>query len=188
MSTYEAAIVRLIERARQIDQAGREWSPTPKRKKLEEIAKRIDELVAVLHEHGSAQFALEECHDRAPPPEFGANGLPLEVEQWGASYKGTIGHMCDLAESARRAAAELPHPNEKRALPFAALGLLHIRWRFGQPRPTLYEAGPCVQELKRVCDAAGLPRSTVALRGALKGALAEFDRFYCPDYIEDLFK
>lgn len=188
MSQYEAAIAKLIERTRQIGQAGRQWSPTPKRKRLEEIAKSIDELVAVLQEQGTAQFDLEECHDRKPPPEVGADGYPKEVDSWGASYNGTIAYMCDLAESARRAAIELPHPNEKPALPFAALGLLHIRWRFGLPRPTLYEAGPSVLELKRVCDGAGLPRSPVALRGALKGALAEFDRFYCPDYIEDLFK
>ena len=185
-SGYNRAFARLIQRVRALEQTEREWSPTPKRKRIEEVAAKLDELATYLEGHGSDQFDIEEEHNRQPAPEVGPDGWPRAVERPWPSYKATVWHMRDLAASARRVADDLPSPRKKRALPFAALALLHLRYNHGYARPVLSDSSEDVFELKRLCEEAGIVLSDTRLRGALAEAFDSFDPTFCPYYIEDL--
>lgn len=184
MGSYEEGVVRLAKRVRLMNEA--EYSPTPEKKAAEHIAAKLDELAALLKKQGSAQTGIEELHDRPPIPGVGLDGMPVEPVDIGCSYKATTWHMRALAESAREYAKGLPNPRTKNALPFAANALLHLRYRHGFPRPTLYIEGQDVGELRRIVETAGMALSPERLRNALSDALREFDPHFVPPGVGEL--
>lgn len=184
VSTYEKSVARLIERIRHMDG---DWSPTPLRKDLLDIRKRLLELVERLEGQGTAQFDLEEEHGQEPPPMIGVDGLPVHQPNYGASYKATLWHMRHLADSAQRASDKLPGSRERLAIPFAAMTLLHLKYWHDKQMPKLTNSSPDVVELSDICKEAGMPRSIEVFRNALSAALAKFDpHFYPPGVYEIL--
>ena len=136
------------------------------RRDLAAIEQRIEALRAELEGLGPAQEALE----RAFNAERGA---------W--HYNAAMTTLGDLADAARRAADELPKPQSRPALAFAALAWLHVESLEMNGPPALYDAAHGVQELQALCAAAGLHRSAEAVRKALAAALKGFDR-HCPPF------
>lgn len=185
-SGYNEALAKLMKRVRQIHVNHGAANVTTKKRELEEIATQLDKVIEVLERQGTAQSDIEELHDRPPPPAVGFDGYPVAVDDYGASYKGTIGYMRDLADSARRAANEMPDSRAKHALPFAALALLHIRYQHGFPRPAISVTSDDVVELKRVTTEAGIVLSDGRLSNALGAALREFDPHLLPYHIREL--
>ncbi len=180
---YEAAVQKLIARTRDIHAVAGEWSPTPLRKELLEVAERIEALSALLDRSGAAQSELERRHKMRRRPEqiIGVDGYPEPADDAPfASYEGVRYELRELARSAREAAAELPDPREKRALPFAALGVLLLRRDYEFPPAVMSDDGADVVELERVCCAAGLMLSRQRLRGALTEARRRFDLHFTP--------
>jgi hypothetical protein len=177
---YRRAIEKLTSRVRVIYESERkkEWSPTPTRKECERVAKALDE-VAELLATTDAGMLIESVHqDRGKPQTIvGEDGWPVEEEsyfEW-SSYQAIKWRIRDLAESARKAAAELPDPRTKFALPHAATGLLHIYHCHGISCPTDYIDGDGVADLKEIAEKAGIHLSPEAYRKVLKEALCTFD-------------
>lgn len=166
-SAYEQGIERLIEYVQKQTEVA---SPTKRKKALTAFAKRLDDLARDLETHGAVQGEIEQEHEQARDLTCG--------------YSATLWHMRDLAESANRAAAALPDARKRFALPAAALGLVHLRYAHGYPRPALSDTGAEVKELERVCKGAGLVKSAETLRGALAEGLNAFDPYYVPPWIE----
>ena len=186
LQAYEAGVDRLVKRLRLMNESA--WSPTPKRRAAEDLAAKLVDLADYLDETGTLQFDVEELHDRPPPLVVGDDGwlqTDTVAESWHLSYKATIWRMRDLADSARRVANELPNPRANPALPFAALVFLHLRYRCGFPRPSLYDLGEDMQAFQRVTEAAGIVREPQTLRGPLSAALKEFDPKRVPHYLAD---
>ena len=176
---YEKGILRLVERVRELNDP---WNSTERRKEIEGLADRLNALLRDLETPGAAQGEIEYEHDQPPAPEIGPDGLPTPGERWAPTYAATLHHMRALRDSAKRAAEALPGPRLRPALPFAALGLLHLRYRHGFERPRLSDSSPDVRELGRVCNAAGLFKSPEALRNALSKEMQSFDpNFIRPD-------
>lgn len=175
---YEDGIAALIRRVKVMHSAG--WSPTPQRKAAEAIAAKLSEAADLLDAQGVAQFDIENAHDEPEPVGIGPDGMPQPAQSWGCSYKATVMHMRSLAETARRVADELPSPQKKHAAPFAALVLLHLRYRHGFPRPSTYAQGAEVAELGRVLEAAGIVLSEERRHNILSDALKTFDPHYFP--------
>lgn len=180
-TAYEQGISRLIEYVRQWSDTP---SPTARRKAISALADRLNDLLRELETSGAAQGAIEDEHDQEPPPEVGFDGLPIPAPKWGVCYSETLQHMWDLVDSAKRAADKLPNPRKRKSLPVAALGLLHLRMTHGFDRPRLSDTSPDVQELKRVCEAAGLIKSAETLRNALSKELQSFDPYYAPPWVD----
>ena len=178
---YERGISRLVDYVRQLSDTP---SPTEQRRAITALADRLNDLLFDLETSGAAQGAIEYEHDQAAPAEIDFDGLPTPAPKWGVSYSATLGHMRDLVSSAKRAADKLPNPRERNALPFAALGLLHLRIKHGFDRPRLSDTSPDVQELKRVCEAAGLFKSPETLRNALSKELQSFDPYFAPPWVD----
>lgn len=184
VSTYDEGVTRLIVQVRRMDG---DWSPTPLRNELLDIRRRILELAELLDEQGVAQFDLEEEHDQDPQPILGADGLKVDQPQYGAGYKATLWHMRDLADSAQRAANKLQGSRQRIALPFAALGLVHLKYWHGEKLPKLSNTSPAVLELSEIFTKAGKPRSIESTRNFLAAALKDFDpHFYPPGVYEIL--
>ena len=186
---YDTGVDHLVKRIRALNESG--WTPKPKRKEAKALAVRLATLADFLDATGTLQLDLEELHDRPIPPLVGDDGRSRPdamAESWHISYQGMIWRLRDLAVSARRVATELPNPRAKAALPLAALVFLHLRYRHGFQRPTLYDAGEDVRAFQRVTDAAGMPLSAERLRGALSVALRNFDPHFFPDYLAEFVK
>jgi hypothetical protein len=171
---YERRKAALIQRVKLMHRS--RWSPTPERKAAEAIATKLRELADLLDAAGVAQFGIEHAHDSQDDSQCEPDGLPLG---W-CSYKATRMHMRHLAETAERWAAALPDPRERVAAPFAALVLLHLRYQYDFPRPSLYADGPDVNELRLVLSSAGIHLSATRVRNLLANALKEFDPFLFP--------
>jgi hypothetical protein len=180
---YESGISRLIERVRRMNKGHGGGTLS---KEILQFASRLKGLVDDLDSLGSAQEDIECEHDKDPAPEIGNDGYPRPVTVWGCSYKATLMHMSALADSAKRAADSLPTARQKLALPFAALGVLHLRYRYEYPAPKLSDNSPDVLELKRVCEAAGMFKSNETLRNALSAAMISFDRYYFSPGIDEV--
>lgn len=163
---YLRRLDRLVQEIRAVNEADRQWSPTPERKRYEDFAARAEEFAERIL--GLECTDVEAVHDELRSNDRGevVNGYPC--------MKSIRQHVLDLAESARVASDRLPNPRARRALPFAALGLLRLRYEFGFPRPALSNSSADVVELDQVCRAAGLVLSRERLRGALAEALSGF--------------
>ena len=187
LADYSDRISRLAARVRLMNEA--DWSPTPERRKAEALAVRLVELADYLDETGTLQFDLEELHDRPPPLNFGEDGWPdpnaYAEGLPGGSYKTTIWRIRALAESARQVAKELPNPGQKTALPFVVMGFLHLRHRFGFPRPKLTAAGPDVAALQDLAQRAGIHLADETLRNELGRRLKDFDPFLIPPGLDE---
>lgn len=184
---YESAIGRLIELTRARHRHDREWKPTRAKKSVEAVTAQIDAMIDTLHRPGNAQEAIKATHDSAVF-WIGEDGRTREVDTGRANYDQIVQQLRFLRDSARNAAAAYPHPNKKRALPFAAAGLLHIRYHFKFPRPACSESGDEVRELARICEAAQIWLAPVTLRGAVAEALDEFSASACPADIVALIR
>lgn len=183
MDEYESGILRLVECVRGMSKGHRGGEQC---KEILQFASRLNALIDDLDSLGSAQSDIESEHDKDPAPEIGIDGYPRPAPVWGCSYKATLMHMSALADSAKRAADSLPTSRQKLALPFAALGVLHLRYRHEYPPPKLSDISPDVLELKRVCEAAGVFKSNETLRNALSAAMSSFDRYYFPPGIDEV--
>lgn len=186
LAAYTDRINRLAERVRLMNDS--KWNPTPRRNEALALAARLVELADYLDKCGSLQTDLEELHDRPPPMVVGPDGWPRPDELGEGlqcSYKATMWRIRDLAGSARRVAEELPNPRAKPALRFAVMGFLHLRSRYGFPRPKLYADGPDVADLASLVKLAGLYLSDEHLRNELRAGLADFDASLIPAGLDD---
>ena len=115
------------------------------------------------------------------PGDTGLDGLPVPHDEvnW-PCYEAIKWQMRTLAESARKAAADLPDPRYKPALPSAALAMLHIRHDHGFPPATSYIGGEGAIELERIAHESGIAASRESCQKALQKALKEFDPQYRP--------
>lgn len=181
MDNYEGGIARLVVRVRGMNGAHQGGKLN---KVILQFASRLNALVEDLDAMGSAQFDLECEHDKEPVSDIGIDGYPIPAVNWGCNYKSTLMHMTALAESAKRAADSLPTSRQRLALPFAALGVLHLRYKYEYPAPKLSDNSIDVLELERVCKAAGIYKSKETLRNALSVAMSSFDRNYFPPGID----
>ena len=177
MDAYQLGIERLIQRVRQLAEP---WSPTPIKKEIDSLAKRLQALAEDLSVDGVAQFSIECEHDREPETETGVDGWPIEPVSFDIRYAGIVHHIKLLAESAKRASSNLPNSRMRHALPFAALGLLYLRHEHDFAPAALSDNSLDVKELERVCNAAGIVLSRESYRNALSDALQKFDVHYVP--------
>lgn len=182
MLDYDKSISNLIERVRLINSAG--WSPTPEANALEELEKRLNETIALMDK--DAYWDLEEVFNRPSPGAVRSDGSTEPDIDRAGHYASIRWGMYELAEFARRKKDELPHRNKKHALPFAAIGLLHILYQAGKDRPKLYDNSDAVKELERVCKDAGIFLSSESIRGALATSLKSFDPAYQDEGIGDI--
>jgi hypothetical protein len=182
MLDYEKSISKLIERVAMINSA--KWSPTPEANALETLATRLDETIALIDE--DTYWDLEEAFNQPSPGAVRFDGTTEPDVDRAGHYASIRWGMYELAEFARRKKEELPHRNKKHALPFAAIGLLHIMYRAGKDRPKLYDNSDAVKELERICKGAGVFLSSESMRGALSASLKSFDPAYLDDGIGDI--
>ena len=184
---YERGIQAIIGRMRQIHE--RDWSPTPLRREIDSIAEELKRMVALLETRSSAQTQIERLHEEPQPTEIGVDGYPIEEPpNRRGTYKSVILELRHLADSAREAASRLPDPREKRALPFAAMALLHLRYELGYQRPAVSNNNEVVRELDRVCREAGIVLSRERLRGAMADALKNFDPCGTPPGVDAIIR
>lgn len=169
---YEAAKLRLVERVKGLVVP---VNFTDQRDRMTDISERLAELVDELDGQSPGVFDLETEHDKPPEKGVGLDGLPIVWPDYRCSFKGTLGYMRDLAESARRVAASYPEPRRRPALPAAATGFVWLRREFGYPSPSLYDTGGDVREFGGICEAAGLHKAPETLRNALSVALREWE-------------
>lgn len=179
---YESAKLRLVERVK--------WLVVPvnftdQRDRMTDISERLAELVDELDGQSPGVFCLENEHDKPLENGVGPDGLPIVWPDYRCSFKGTLGYMRDLAESAKRVAESYPEPRKRPALPAAATGFVWLRREFGFSRPSLYSDGPDVREFGGICEAAGLHKAPETLRLALSVALREWenDRHMQPGWV-----
>lgn len=183
MSTYERGLERLILRISVMDNG---WSPTPLKKEMESLAKRLNALVDDLDDGKVACFEIESEHDKEPLPEIGITGAPSPVEVWNCSYKATLTHMKALADSANRAASSLPNSRVRHALPFAAMGLLHLKVWHGQQIGPIDVDSLAVLELESICNRAGIHLGPETFRNAMNKEFKLFDRHFYPPGIWEI--
>lgn len=125
------------------------------------------------------EFALEDGFN-ADPVERGDDGWPIAVPSEYSnqgSYKALLWELRrlkDVCNASMNEVSETPPCAQ-----IAARVLLHIRYECDYPRPRKYNKGPEVQELKRICEAAGADLSEERLRGILADELEIFDPLYC---------
>lgn len=148
---FDQALARLVEWMRAAADASQTASPTPMRNELLEVARQLD-TVANRVESGPAWSELEDAYP---------------------SIKGMIGRMRDLAAAAVDTADALRDPRARPWLQHAALLYLHVRYSFGQGRPSHSPKG--AEELGRLLSLAGSPRSPDRVLSLLKAAMADFD-------------
>ncbi len=170
---YQQGIARLVLAVR-----GRHvpLNTNSERKKIETFAERLDSLVQDLNTKGTAQTSIQQAQN--DNKKTGLNGYPMED----TSYVEILGDMKLLAESARWAADRLPDSRRKLALPFAAMGLLHLAYMHGQDRPKLHNESPTVIELESICQQCGIVLSRETLRAALSFALENFEPAFTTEY------
>jgi hypothetical protein len=193
LADYERAVARLIERVRLMHKS--DWSPTPRRKEIEEMASRIHGLAELLDKCGLAQADIENRHNEKGQPvrRVGTDGLPVthDADISFQSYKAIIWSLRHLADSAREAAEAMPDPRKKLDIEFAALGFLHLRSQYGFRRPFLSNSSEDVAEFGRIwaaiCDVEEPPLSPERLRGVLAIALEQFDPHFLTPGIDELF-
>jgi hypothetical protein len=199
---YDLGVLLLIEHVRWMNQQehhalaltadGARAGVTLRRNELMGFAKRLDDLANDLDQPWSLQSDIECEHDKEhfelicfangkePRLRLGPGGYPIPVPRLGVSYAATLWHMRLLADSAKLAADSLPNSRVRTMLPLAAMALLHLRFMHGLPEPKLGNKSADVQELKSIFDAADVPRSLDALRGALSIAAKKFYPFVFP--------
>lgn len=181
--TYEQGKKRLIDR---ISAMNKGWSPTPLRKEILSIANRLRDLADDLDGNSFAWSDIEDEHDKAPPRFIGLDVCPKPTEDFSSSYKATLMHMRALADSANRSANSLPNPRKRPALPFAAMGLLHLKvWHDLKIGPIDVDS-PVVLELEEICKPARIVISGEAFRNALAEQFKLFDRHYFPPGIWEI--
>lgn len=182
MLDYEQSIAKLIDRVKQIH--GSTWSPTPEAKALEALANKLDETIKMMD--ADTYWDIEEAFNQPQPGRIRDDGTKEPDIDRSGHYSSIRWAMYELAEFARTKKEELPNPKKKHALPFAAIGLLHIMYQAGMARPKLYDQSDAVKELGRICDAANIVLSPERLRGALTKALETFDPLYCDDGVNEI--
>ena len=171
MYTYEQGKKQLIDR---VSEMNCKWSPTPLANEIQSIAKRLRDLVDDLEGNSIAWTDIEDEHDKPPPRLIGSDGLQEPEQDVPCSYAATLMHMRALADSANSAANSLPNSRKKPALPFAAMGLLHLRTWHGLQIGPIDVFSPAVVELGEICNAAGIDIGPEAFRNALR---KEFNSF-----------
>lgn len=179
---YASAKLRLIERVKSLVVP---VNFTDQRDRMTDIAERMAEMVEELDGQSPGLFDLENEHDKPQDKGVGIDGMPIVWPDYRCSFKGTLGYMRDLAESARRVADSYPEPRKRPALPAAATGFVWLRCEFGFSMPSLYSEGDDVRELGGICAAAGLHKAPETLRNALSAALREWenDRHMQPGWV-----
>lgn len=158
---------RLVQRIREIDTSSRElieWVPKH-RAELKRLASAIEDLQRQIEDSPQA-WALEDFHEQRQNPQ---------------AFEVAMHHLSDLAESARLAAEQLPRPQSRPALAFAAACWVHFRSFETNGPPSLTDTGADVAELTALCREAGLLRSDASIRSALSRAVKSFDLHYPSD-------
>jgi hypothetical protein len=174
MLDYDKSINKLIERVKLIHQG--KWSPTPEAKALAALAKTLEEAAALMDRH--IYIELEEAFNQPLPGQRRRDGAMEPGIERDRNYAGIRYGMLQLAEFAKDTKAELPKPNKKYALPFAASGLVRIWYQAGKDRPALHDKSEAVIELGRICESINIQLSPESLRNALSVALKSFDPNY----------
>lgn len=182
LAGYESAKHRLIERVRGLVVP---VNFSDQRARMADLAERLAELVDELDGQSTSVFDLENEHDRPPEMGVGLDGMPIVWPNFRCSFKGTLSHMRDLSDSARRVAEGYPEPKKRPALPAAATGFVWLRREFGFPIPRLYSEGDDLREFGSICSAAGIHKAPETLRNAVSMALREWenDRHMQPGWV-----
>lgn len=170
---------KLINHARFLN--ANDWSPTPSRKECERVSKALNDVADLLNST-SEGMTIESKHKERGEPEttIGSDGWTITEKSdfdW-PGYESIKWTIRDLAESAKQAAEALPNPRESPALPYAAMGLLYIRYHFGLQEPTSYIDGEGLSELEEIANKAGIYLSKESYSSALKKAKSKFDPHY----------
>lgn len=150
------------------------------------FSKRLGDLVDDLDSGGMGCFGIEEEHDKEPLRLIGRDGYSTPAPDFSCSYKATLMHMRELADSANRAAENLPDPRRRFALPFAAMGLLHLKAWHGHKVGAIDVFSRAVEQLQAICIDAGITLSNEALRNALSVEFNQFDPYYFPPGIWEI--
>lgn len=169
MLDYEKSIDRLIERVKLINTS--DWKPAQEIKELGDLINQLKNLAAMMDM--DCYWDLEEEFNQ-PQENWQSDGTTGPKIERAGFYSSLRWKLLELAEFAAKKKESLPNPRQRHALPFAAKGLLHIMRECNMDRPALYNDSKSVQELKRICEAAGIVLSNERLRGALSEALADF--------------
>ncbi|HJV28854.1 MAG TPA: hypothetical protein VJ673_24475 [Aromatoleum sp.] len=173
LDLYAYRFMKLVAAVKQHYEWDMKCSPTPLRKRLTAAAKKMNEVIAFL----DATPDFEAFHDARPQPSWPPKeGEDYKYGDW-PLYQDIRRNMLLLEESARMYGECLPDSRQRRALPFAALGLLYLRHRHGYEPLKLSIDSEHVQELERLCTAAGmLPLERETLRNALRDSKPKFNR------------
>lgn len=191
---YLVAAARLVQRLQGMQpqhgaidgKRGHGWI-NKERKALDRFAAELTRLADRL-ELTTVTSAIEEVHDRVDEVVTVSADGSVSKERAPASlttFKGALLHMRQLAESARRAASDLPNPRSRVELVFAAEVFVHLRSWHGFARPSLYGRGDDVAELRRILEEAGIKLSAERVRNLLSKALADFDPHLVPLHVSE---
>lgn len=133
---------------------------------------------------------LEEAHDsRGVTPLLVHEGGDFTRDVRSAGFptmKAVVGGLRCLDSTLEVEIERLPDPRRRFALPVAALGYLHLRYRFLGKPPALTSGGADVLEFGNICRDAGLHVTDDRLRQLLSEQLRFFDPHYLPPRLEGL--
>lgn len=184
---YEASILKLSERLRQMRESN--WSPTPRVKELKYLAEQLDKAADLLAEQ--RWMDVERAFDADPPPEIGIDGWPIlsdPEESRKGMFQATKWRLRDIAEAARQVTEEYPNSRARPEVPYGAIAFLHVWYQCGRDRPSFYDDGEAVQEFGKVCRSAGIHLSSARLRTALAAAWKDFDGADWPPGLERILE
>ena len=185
-SAYKQARRELAAIAARAAQDDRSRDVGARKKELE----RAREKIAWLLNWMDSECLLEAVHDsRAVTPllvhERGNFAKDVRNTEF-PTMKVVVGGLRCLDSTLEGEIERLPDPRKRSALPVAALGYLHLRYRFlGEP-PALTCGGADVVEFGNICRDAGIHVSDDRLRQVLSAQLRCFDLHYLPPRLEVL--
>lgn len=170
---YERRFEKLIAAVKQHYEWDNKASPTPLRRQLKAATAKLNDVIACL----DATPHLEAFHDSRPLPSWPpSKEVQYKHDDAWPLYQDIKRNLLLLEESVRMYATSLPNSRARRALPFAALGLLHLRHHHGYAPVRLSVDSEHVRELERLCTAAGmLPLERETLRNALRDSKRTFN-------------
>ncbi len=184
MLDYIKSKERLIERVKAIYLYERcNTSRTEEAKWLTELVSLLDVTAEALSQERYSFFA--DAYNQRFRDHIDADGWLNYGPMPAVSYAGTRHALLALADFARDYKIRLPKPREKKAARFAADAILHFLYESGSSKPTIYNNSTAVNELKSVCDQAGVVLSRERLRGLLAERLQIFDPTWFSDGIRE---
>ena len=175
-------LVAIVVGLHALDESG--WTSTTYRHWLEGLQVDLQRMREKL-----GQIPADLLHRKHNRNATGLDGYPILIEDdpRRRGFTQILADLSTLEEEASSIISSLPHPKSKKALSFAALGLLHLMVECNLDCPRVHLNAPAVLLLEKVCQRANLHYSRETLKGAMARALTAFDPLYMQDELRSLW-